>query len=235
MRSCLIQLIVLLGLGFVLVWFVLPLGAGWLATTALNATGFTGTDTTVVVSANPPPVLLTGRADSIHLTSTKVGVRDLHAAAVDLTLSTVNLIGRTFETASGTLDMVAVATPDGSSTTVSRVTIDGSSVAARAVLTMTTAEAAKLIESQLKAQANVTGKVTFQAPDRMTVTINGKSQSGRMIAVNGALVVVPDGGALPTVTLIAPGEGNPFKVTTVKVTGAGVTLAGTIDLQSILF
>ncbi len=235
MRSCLIQLIVLFCVGFALVWFGLPLGAGWLATTALNASGFTGTDTTIAVSANPPPILLTGRADSIHLTSTKVGVRDLHAASVDLTLTGVNLIGRKFETAHGTLGGVTVATPDGRSATISHVALDGSASAASASLTMTTVEAASLAESQLKAQAHVTSKVTFKAPDRMTITVNGRAQGGRMIAVGGSLVLVPDGGALPTVTLIAPSDGNPFKITSVSVMPLGLMLAGTMDLQSILF
>jgi len=62
MRSCLIQLLVLIAMVFALLWFGLPLGADWLATNSLNASGFTGTGTKVDVSAYPPPVLLTGHA-----------------------------------------------------------------------------------------------------------------------------------------------------------------------------
>ena len=93
MRSCLIQLLVLIAMVFALLWFGLPLGADWLATNSLNASGFTGTGTKVDVSAYPPPVLLTGHADSIHLTSSQVGIGDLYAASIDLTLGKVERDG----------------------------------------------------------------------------------------------------------------------------------------------
>ena len=47
MRSCLIQLLIAVAVIFALLWFGLPFGASWLATNALNAAGFTGTDTKV--------------------------------------------------------------------------------------------------------------------------------------------------------------------------------------------
>jgi hypothetical protein len=80
MRSCLIQLLVMVAAVFALLWFGLPFGAGWLATNALNAAGFTGTDTRVVVSSDLPPSILLGHADTIRLTSSQVSVGDLHAA-----------------------------------------------------------------------------------------------------------------------------------------------------------
>ena len=94
MRSCLIQLLLTVAVIFALLWFGLPFGASWLATNALGAVGFSGTDTTVEVKANLPPRILTGYADSIHLTSTQVGVGDLHAANIDLTLGRVELFAR---------------------------------------------------------------------------------------------------------------------------------------------
>jgi hypothetical protein len=57
---------------FALLWFGLPFGASWLATNALSAAGFTGTDTKVDISATLPPRILLGHADKIHLTSTQV-------------------------------------------------------------------------------------------------------------------------------------------------------------------
>lgn len=103
MRSCLIRLLILIALVFALLWFGLPIGASWLATNALNASGFTGTGTKVEVSSNPPPLLLLGHADSIHLTSSQVGIGDLHAAGVDLTLGKVELFSRQIGSVTGTL------------------------------------------------------------------------------------------------------------------------------------
>ena len=39
---------------------------------------------------------------------------------------------------------------------------------------------------------------------------------------------------MPIVPLITPGPGNPFRVTGVSIASDGVTLAGTVDLQSML-
>jgi len=36
------------------------------------------------------------------------------------------------------------------------------------------------------------------------------------------------------VPLLTPGKGNPFHVTAVSIGAAGVTLTGTVDLQSML-
>ena len=57
MRSCLIQLLILVVVVFALLWFGLPVGASWLATNALNASGFSGTDTKVSGVGEPaaPP------------------------------------------------------------------------------------------------------------------------------------------------------------------------------------
>ena len=68
MRSCLVQLLILVALVFGLVWFGLPIGAAWVATNALKAAGFSGTDTAVTVTADPPFLLLTGHVErDVHL------------------------------------------------------------------------------------------------------------------------------------------------------------------------
>jgi hypothetical protein len=66
------------------------------------------------------------------------------------------------------------------------------------------------------------------------MTINGHSAPGRLAVRNGELLLVPDSTALPTVTLIAAGHGNPFTFTSIVVSAGTVTLGGTIDLQSLL-
>lgn len=234
MRSCLIQLVLLFVVAFCLLWFALPLGVSTLATGALNASGFSGTDTKVEVSANPPPLLLTGHADKIHITSSQVSISDLHAASVDVTLGDVDMLGRKIGTVSGTLDGVRVAAPNGDPVTIDEVTLDGSATATTATSRMSVATAQALVESQLKAQTGVAAKVVLKGPNLATITINGKPQPGRLLTISGSLLLVPDGNTLPTVTLIAPGGGNPFRVTSVTVGLAGVMLVGTIDVQDLL-
>jgi hypothetical protein len=233
MRSCLIQLLVLIAAVFALLWFGLPFGASWLATNSLNAGGFTGTDTKVDVSSYPPPVLLTGHADSIHLTSSQVGIGDLHAASLDLTLGKVELFSRQIGTVSGTLGGVRVVAPDGQPITVDTVELSGAASAASAEMDVSMAEAQRLAIAQLKS-LGIAATVTLAAPNRITVTAGGRSQPGRLVAAAGALLIVPDGDALPTVTLMQPGGGNPFHLSSVAVAADHLTLIGTIDVQGLL-
>jgi hypothetical protein len=233
LRSCLIQLLVTFAVLFAIVWFGVPFGASWLATTALNANGFTGTDTKVEVKADLPPRILLGHADSIHLTSKQVGIHDLHAASIDLTLGGVELFDRKFATVNGTLTTVTVFASDGRPVTIESVTVDGTSTAAASKLVVTKAEAVRLAESQLLA-SGIVAKVVLTAPDNVTITAGGRTARAKLQVNNGSLQLVPTGNDLPLLTLMAKGGGNPFAFTSVNIGPTSVTLLGTIDLQTLL-
>jgi len=234
MRSCLIQIVIMLAVVFCLLWFGLPLGVSALATAALNATGFSGTDTKVEVTADPPFMLLTGHADTIRIRSSDARMGDLHAASVDVTLGSVDLLSRNIGTVTGTLDGVRVAAPNGDPVPIDQVTLQGSSTATSATATLSVAEAEALAESQLKAQTGIVATVALKGPNLVTVTGGGKSQPGHLVTSNGSLLLVPNGNTLPTVTLIAPGTANPLRVTSVSISSASVTLVGTINIQNLL-
>jgi len=233
MRSCLLQLLIGAALIFALLWFGLPFGASWLATSALTASGFSGTNTQVEVKADLPPRILAGHADSIHVTSDQVSVGDLHSGTIDLTLTTVELFDRKIGTVAGTMTGVKIFDPTGQPVTFEKVTVSGDAKNATSTLTISNAEVATLAAAQLKANG-VNATVALAAPDKVVVTAAGSPQPCRLIVTNGSLILVPDGKALPTLTLIAPGNGNPFKVTSATVGATSLTLVGTIDLQSLL-
>jgi hypothetical protein len=230
----LIRILVMAAFVFALLWFGLPFGASWLATNALNAVGFTGTNTQVDISAALPPRILLGHADKIRLTSTQVSVSDLNAATMDVTLNDVQLIDRTFGSADGTLTGVRVFTPSGDGLTIDTVVLHGASTATTATLTVSNAEAESLAEQQFKAHTTLAAKVKVSAPDKVTITINGQSKPGHLVVKDGSLLMVPESTDLPTVTLLQAGSGNPFHLTTVSVGPTTITLGGMIDLQSLL-
>jgi hypothetical protein len=234
MRSCLMQILITAGIVFCLLWFALPFGVSAVATAALNATGFSGTNTRVEVSASPPFMLLTGHADTIRIRSSDAVMGDLHATAVDVTLGSVQLLSRTIGTVSGTLDGVRVAAPNGDPVPIDQVTLQGSATATTATATLTVSEAEALAESQLKAQSGIVAKVTLTAPNVVTVTVGSKSQAARLVTSDGALLLVPAGDNVATVTLISPGTANPLRVTSVVVGPLTVTLTGTINIQDLL-
>jgi hypothetical protein len=232
MRSCLIQILIALVVVFLLLWFALPLAVGALATGALNAAGFSGTSTKVEVSANPPPMLLTGRG-TVHITSTQVSLSDLHAAGVDVTLGDVDLMSRKIGTVSGTLTGVQVAAPNGDAVSIDKVTLAGPANNTIATCSMSIAEAEALAESQLAAQG-VEATVDLAAPNAVTFQVGGKSYAGRLVVSDGSLLLAPESKAMPTVLLIRPGSGNPFHVYSVAISATDVTLAGTIDIDELL-
>jgi len=234
MRSCLIQLMVAVVLVFALLWFGLPFGASWLATNALNAVGFTGTNTQVQVSADLPPRILLGHADRVRLTSSQVSVGDLHAASIDLTLSDVEFIDRTVGGVSGTLTGVRVPAQSGGVLTVDSAVLDGSGTDSTATLTVSNDQVAGLAKTELKAAGVTATNVKLAAPDKVTITVGGQTKTGHIVAHDGALEAVFTGVTPSTMTLIEAGNGNPFTFTSVAVGASSVTLVGTIDFQSLL-
>ena len=146
----------------------------------------------------------------------------------------MELIDRTFTSVHGILTGVRVPAPNGDPVTIDSVSLDGAGTAADATLTMSTAEMESLATSQIESQTGAQAKVKLAAPNIVNMTINGHSAPGRLAVRNGELLLVPDSTALPTVTLIAAGHGNPFTFTSIVVSAGTVTLGGTIDLQSLL-
>ena len=234
MRSCLIQLLVMVAVVFALLWFGVPFGAGWIATNGLNAAGFTGTDTTVEVSSSLPPRILLGHADTVRLTSTQVSVGDLHAGAVDITLSDVELIDRTIGSVNGKLTAVRMPALNGGVLTADTVLLDGKGTKTAATMAVSSSEVAALAKAELKPWGVTATNVKLAAPDRVTVTVAGQTRTGHLVARGGALEINFTGMTPSTITLIGAGDGNPFTFTSVTVQASAVTLVGTIDLQSLL-
>ena len=234
MRSCLIQMLILLVVAFALLWFGLPVGASWLATNAINASGFSGTDTKVTVSENPPPLLLTGHADTIRITSTQASVGDLHATTLDFSLGKVSLLDRTVGTIDGTMTGVKMPAPDGMTVTVDSATVKGAANSAQATLKLAKSEVETLGAQQLKSQTGINSTVVLTAPNKVTLKVSGRSEPGTLVVKNGELDLVPDGAGLPTATLLKSGDGNPFTLQSVTIDGNVVTLIGRIDVEKLL-
>lgn len=235
MRGCLISLAILLILGFLLIWVALPAVAGVLAINALRASGMTGSDLSVVVSANPPFELLAGQADTVRLQGDDVSIHDLTANRVDVTLGGVSLFSQDVHAVHGTFSGVLLATPDGDSVTVEEVDVEGAADAASAALQLSAAEAQSLAKSRLLAEVGLSGTVTFTAPDRVRIAAAGQAVTGRLVVTSGALVLRPDTAVIPAVTLIDPRQGNPFELTSVGVTPTGgVRLTGRVDVAALL-
>jgi hypothetical protein len=187
----------------------------------------------VEVSSNPPPLLLTGKADTIRIRSDSVYVGDLKASSIDVTLHDVELLTRKIGSVDGTLEGVRIAVPSGDPVTADKVEISGVASAADAKLTVSTEAVASLAVTMLAANS-IKATLSLQEPNAVTIVASGKKVSGTLAVSNGTLLMVPTSKSILPIALIVPGTGNPFKLSSVAVKGQQVTLGGTIDVQTLL-
>jgi hypothetical protein len=246
MKGCLLALLTTIVVGVLVLWFSLPLAAGYLIQAGIGAAGFHGTDTKVEVKADPPLIILTGHADSVHLTATDVSVGELQAGRIDLRLDGLAVLSRHIESVHGTFDDVEVlaAPVEGGNQAppvaqIRKVTVEGPSNAAAATIVMTGPQAAALAQSQLRAATGAQATLTLAAPDVVNVTAGGNTEQGHLVVQNGSLQLVAQSGGFPTVTLLKPGKGSPFYIKSAVIGadsegGQILTLTGSIDIQSLL-
>jgi hypothetical protein len=243
MRCCLLTLLTMVAVGVLALWFAGPLAAGYLIETGLGAAGFHGTNTRVEVSADPPLIILTGRADSVRLTATQVSVDQLRAGRVDLELDGVAVLSRHVDAVHGSFENVQLlaAPVAGQSQApqvveVEKVTLNGPSDATVATIVMTGDQAIALARGQLYATTGVQAALSLQAPDVVFIKVGGHTDTAHLVVQKGALMLVSSGA---TVSLFKPGQQNPFYMTSAVIGTAAqggqiLTLTGTIDVQSLL-
>ncbi len=228
MRGCLTFLVFLAVLVGIVGWFALPGAASFAISTALTVGGFSGTNTHVSVSAEPPYELATLHADRVHVTSTAVAWRDVRAGGLDVTLSDVDLGARTFAGVQGRLTNVTVATAVAGPVTADLVTIRGSGTRIVASLTVPPAQVRRLASA---AAAGAIGgaptQVTLAAPDRVTLVVAGRSVAGRLaVDAGGGLVMRVEG--VGTVDVLRPGGDLPFRLTSATISRTGALAVGAV-------
>jgi len=206
-----------------LVAWIAPIPATQLAL-GVVLSGLLASPATVTGEADPPPELLTGRADAVTVGAREVSLADgrVRAGTLAVRLSDVSLVARTALRLEGTLDGVTLGE---NGLPVERVTLDGSSGTIEAMLLVRTAEAEALVRAALAStEAPATG-VAFAAPSSLLLTIGGKVVPTRLEARDGALVAVPSGSVAPAVLLTAA-RTSPLELTGVRVATEGLVLEG---------
>jgi hypothetical protein len=236
MRGCLTFLIVLFAVALIGGWFALPPLAGAAVTGGLGLAGFSGSNTSVTVTADPPLELATLHADGVRLMSSDATFQQLRMATVDVTLKDVHLLDRTAGAVSGTLTGLRFAPATGPEVQISTAKLSGSGKNITATLTLSLADASAIASSAVRAQIGATpSSATLTAPDRVNVVVSGTAVGGRLhVDAGGGLVFQPSdtSGVFSTaVDLIRPGPGVPIHLRTVTVTASGVTLGATLDPQ----
>ena len=230
MRGCLVTIVVLLAIAVGASWFVLPPLIGTLAQGALVASGFDADTTSVTVSADPPPRLLTLKADSIRIQSTNLTYRGLRAASADITLHDVAFAERTFRTVDGTLKGVRYQPDSGPELSAPLVQLSGPTNRVQATVTLPAADAEALATAAVQGAIGITPKsVAFIGPDRVRIDVGGLSVSARLaLRDDGALMLqAPTGSSIGSIVLMMPAPDAPFRVESFEIGGGGLVIVAT--------
>jgi hypothetical protein len=201
----------------------------------LGLAGFGAEQTEVTVAADPPPILLTGRADRIRIRATNASLGGLTAATVEVDLVDVGLVDRRAESVSGRLDGVVVGVSD-ERLAVSSITFDGSGdeadAAARVPADAIVALAARAIED---ATGQAPDSVGLVAPDVLAFTVGGLSAQARLEADDaGNLVALGVPGTSGPTVLVRAASTAPFLLDGVAVEGAELVVRGKLDVSDLL-
>jgi hypothetical protein len=229
-RGCLITIVFLLGIAVAATWFVLPPLVGTLSQGALVAGGFEADSTTVTVSADPPPRLLTLKADSIRIQATNLTYRGLRSTSADITLHDVAFAERTFKTIDGTLKGVRFQPETGPELGVLVVRLDGPADRIRATMTLPGADAEALASAAVESAIGITPRsVALTDPDRVEVDVGGLVVAARLgLRADGALMLeAPSGSPIGSIALVVPGSDLPFRVESFEIADGGLVIVAT--------
>jgi streptogramin lyase len=233
-RGCLSGMLVLVLVVVGGAWLLTPMAVDALLAGALSASGFHGTGTTVDAIANPPPLLLTGHADTVRIRSSDVTVHELEASSLELTLSDVSLLSRSFATVDGTLSGVQIK-GGGTSLEARTATVHGRASAARVVLSLDRAQVEALVSSGVAAAVGpLPVAISVQPPDRIAFTLEGRSATGSLGVENGSLTLRPLGAGLDRIVLVAPPAGAAWQIVSVAVTDTGFEVELVVDFGRLI-
>src|SRR5438067_552454 len=132
-RGCLTFVLFVAVLVGAMAWIGLPTVASAAITAGLTASGLSGTDTKVTVTADPPLELASLHADTVRVHTTDAHWQDLRAASLDMAMTDVSLGSRSFASINGRLTGVEMPTGD-TTLSSSLVTLAGSSAKATATI-----------------------------------------------------------------------------------------------------
>lgn len=232
MRGCLFVVIAAALVGSVAAWFGSPVLASAVVDAGLRSAGFASTTLTTTVTADPPPRLLLGHADSVRVQGDDVSFRTFHAAHLELTMADVDLVGRSFATIRGTITGAQVNTADNVPTTAD-VSIEGPASNAAAVIEMDGATVDRVIRSTLATQlSSPVVRTELVAPDLVRIVTPAATLEGRIVVdASGAIALENGLGRAPVLRL---DPSFPLRLRSATVVDGNLRIDATLDAERLL-
>lgn len=232
MRGCLFVLLAAALVVSVGAWFGSPILASAVVDSGLRGAGFEGRTLTTTVSADPPPRLLLGHADSVRIQGDDVSFRTFRAGRLDLTLGDVDLIGRSFATIRGTIADAEVNTSDNVPTTAD-VSVDGDGSAAAARIVVDGATVERVARATLGSQAGIAiTRTELVAPDILRIVTPGATLEGRIVIDPSGVVAVST--RLGETRVLALDPSFPLRLRSATVVDGDLQIAAILDAEALL-
>ena len=232
MRGCLFILVLGAALLFVAAWFGSPFLASTVISTALDNAGYHAASSTVTATSDPPPRLLLGRADRVEIRGTDVDFRTFHAAKLDLILTGVDVVGRTADHISGSIDDAELDS-EASEPTIADVVVDGPTDSAGATIVVTGATIERVVMAAFAAKTSTpVTSVRLVEPDVLRITAGGGTLDGHLaVDADGAIAMATP---LGSATLFSVDGSVPLTLESVAVDGGDLRIEATLDAERLL-
>ena len=233
MRGCFS--VIVLAIAFIVAgtWLAGPTVAAFMVETGLSAAGFSGSNTSVTVSADPPFEVLTAHADKVDIESSQVTIDQFSAARFDLTMTDANLLTRTFEAVEGTLEDVTVRGEGSTTLHATQVDISGDPAAADMTIIVSREALSDAAIEMLRGELGVdVDTVEFAAPDKIAIKAGTTTIAGQFVIHDGGLAMTVNLPGAQQIDLVEASRG--FRLTKVSIDGGEMVLDGVLDVERLL-
>ncbi|HET7472574.1 MAG TPA: hypothetical protein VFJ71_05580 [Candidatus Limnocylindrales bacterium] len=232
MRGCLFVLIVAALFVSVAAWFGAPVLASAVIEGGLRNAGFDARTLTTTATADPPPKLLVGRADSVRIQAGGVSFRTFHANRLDLTMTGVDLFARSFTSIRGTITAAEVKTADGIPTTAD-VSVDGDASAADATIVIDAATVDRVVRATFAKTSGVAiVRTELVTPDILRIVASGATIEGRIVVDRSGAIALST--RLGETEILRLDPSFPLRLRSVDVVDGSLRIDATLDAEALL-
>jgi hypothetical protein len=186
------------------------------------------------IDVDPDAVsLLRGKVAGIHMTGTDLEASWLDVGSLDVTITGVAILGRSFDSVTGRLESVTLRRSDGSEIQAHEVKVSGPSDAVEATGSVGREAALELVRRALEATGLPIGDVEL-IDGGVRVNVLGQRTDVALGAADGSVAIAGSIAGGGPIVVFGPEPGDPWRITGVAVSPDGLEVEARIDLGSVL-
>jgi len=196
-----------------------------------SALPFDGTDLVVTVDVDGFD-LLGGQVREIRVSGEGLVADDATIGSLDLTARHVGLLSRDVDDLTGSIQDLTIPLEGGGSLTVASIDLSGSTSDVAAMASLVPAGAESLVAAAL-ADAGLAVDGIALTDDGFELELLGQRITVVLAVADGA-VVLPSIMGSDTVAILAPADGDPWRITALTTSSSGLKVEASIDVAGYL-